>query len=130
MAKGAFRPAQAARHLMTISNRLFFFFKQKTAYEIHRYWSSDVCSSDLNDIAEETGAVPGGGSCIFMHIWEGLGSSTVGCTALDKDLLTKLLVALPSLGSVVLAQMRSEERRVGKGGRCRGARHRYKEKIE
>src|SRR5437762_4195311 len=26
---------------------LFFFFKQKTAYEIHRYWSSDVCSSDL-----------------------------------------------------------------------------------
>ena len=27
----------------------FFFFKQKTAYEIvSREWSSDVCSSDLN----------------------------------------------------------------------------------
>src|SRR5690554_7225919 len=26
----------------------FFFFKQKTAYEISTYWSSDVCSSDLN----------------------------------------------------------------------------------
>src|SRR2546423_11969182 len=26
---------------------LFFFFKQKTAYEITRDWSSDVCSSDL-----------------------------------------------------------------------------------
>src|SRR5437763_8838550 len=25
----------------------FFVFKQKTAYEIHRCWSSDVCSSDL-----------------------------------------------------------------------------------
>src|SRR3712207_7818428 len=25
----------------------FFFFKQKTAYEILRDWSSDVCSSDL-----------------------------------------------------------------------------------
>src|SRR5205807_1269509 len=25
----------------------FFFFKQKTAYEITRCWSSDVCSSDL-----------------------------------------------------------------------------------
>src|SRR3546814_6655066 len=26
----------------------FFFFKQKTAYEMRiRYWSSDVCSSDL-----------------------------------------------------------------------------------
>src|ERR1043166_4293208 len=30
------------------SRRLFFFFKQKTAYEIpKRDWSSDVCSSDL-----------------------------------------------------------------------------------
>ena len=29
----------------------FFFFKQKTAYEIvSRDWSSDVCSSDLNAI--------------------------------------------------------------------------------
>ena len=29
---------------------LFFFFKQKTAYEIvSRDWSSDVCSSDLAD---------------------------------------------------------------------------------
>src|ERR1043166_6029358 len=30
---------------------LFFFFKQKTAYEIpKRDWSSDVCSSDLNEV--------------------------------------------------------------------------------
>ena len=30
----------------------FFFFKQKTAYEIvSRDWSSDVCSSDLSDIS-------------------------------------------------------------------------------
>ena len=28
--------------------KLFFFFKQKTAYEVvSRDWSSDVCSSDL-----------------------------------------------------------------------------------
>src|SRR5207237_3386045 len=27
---------------------LFFFFKQKTAYEIQVCWSSDVCSSDLH----------------------------------------------------------------------------------
>ena len=31
---------------------LFFFFKQKTAYEIvSRDWSSDVCSSDLVSIS-------------------------------------------------------------------------------
>ena len=29
----------------------FFFFKQKTAYEIYQCdWSSDVCSSDLEDV--------------------------------------------------------------------------------
>ena len=31
-----------------MSSNLFFFFKQKTAYEIKECdWSSDVCSSDL-----------------------------------------------------------------------------------
>ena len=30
---------------------VFFFFKQKTAYEVaYGDWSSDVCSSDLSDI--------------------------------------------------------------------------------
>src|SRR3712207_5490619 len=41
----------------------FFFFKQKTAYEIWRDWSSDVCSSDLRPRGAGTspGArVPGG----------------------------------------------------------------------
>ena len=34
----------------------FFFFKQKTAYEISsRDWSSDVCSSDLEMRAVRTG---------------------------------------------------------------------------
>src|SRR3989454_6104400 len=35
----------------------FFFFKQKTAYEIQGDWSSDVCSSDLSlfrlDVGEQ-----------------------------------------------------------------------------
>src|SRR5690606_39757935 len=31
----------------TVSMASFFFFKQKTAYEFSRDWSSDVCSSDL-----------------------------------------------------------------------------------
>ena len=34
---------------------LFFFFKQKTAYEIVDCdWSSDVCSSDLSAVGEHT----------------------------------------------------------------------------
>ena len=32
---------------------LFFFFKQKTAYEIYQCdWSSDVCSSDLGGVPQ------------------------------------------------------------------------------
>src|SRR3546814_7391268 len=37
---------------------VFFFFKQKTAYEMRiSDWSSDVCSSDLGQGAEEIRAV-------------------------------------------------------------------------
>ena len=36
--------------------KVFFFFKQKTAYEVEECdWSSDVCSSDLKIPVEKTG---------------------------------------------------------------------------
>src|SRR3546814_1896145 len=39
---------------------LFFFFKQKTAYELRiSDWSSDVCSSDPDDAGERRDAGPG-----------------------------------------------------------------------
>src|SRR3546814_9674227 len=42
---------------------LFFFFKQKTAYEMRiSDWSSDVCSSDLGALA------PGGQVDLFMQL--------------------------------------------------------------
>src|SRR3546814_2370794 len=39
---------------------VFFFFKQKTAYEMRiSYWSSDVCSSDLvDDMPRPKNAIP------------------------------------------------------------------------
>src|SRR3546814_5328765 len=42
---------------------LFFFFKQKTAYEMRiSDWSSDVCSSDLQQLDQKQGhAFPGSG---------------------------------------------------------------------
>src|SRR3546814_13560839 len=40
---------------------MFFFFKQKTAYEMRiSDWSSDVCSSDLPSAAPTDGASAGG----------------------------------------------------------------------
>src|SRR3546814_13979906 len=45
---------------------MFFFFKQKTAYELRiSDWSSDVCSSDLPDDA--IGRRCGGGCPGFAH---------------------------------------------------------------
>ena len=50
-------------HLVLWIFRVFFFFKQKTAYEIYQCdWSSDVCSSDLT--------VPDDGSRTTDHILE------------------------------------------------------------
>src|SRR3546814_8194043 len=36
------------------ASRSFFFFKQKTAYEVRiSDWSADVCSSDLRNLADD-----------------------------------------------------------------------------
>src|SRR3546814_2436054 len=69
----------------------FFFFKQKTAYEMRiSDWSSDVCSSDLAPAPQDQG-VPNAGSRIEI--------------ADLKERLRKL---------EAIAAGRSEERRVGK----------------
>src|SRR3546814_2089530 len=45
--------------MLCVSFVLFFFFKQKTAYEMRiSDWSSDVCSSDLLSTRSEGGARP------------------------------------------------------------------------
>jgi L,D-peptidoglycan transpeptidase YkuD (ErfK/YbiS/YcfS/YnhG family) len=37
---------------------------------------------------------PGAGSCIFLHLWSGPGTSTAGCTAMDGARMTMLLTWL------------------------------------
>src|SRR3546814_13583061 len=68
----------------------FFFFKQKTAYEMRiSDWSSDVCSSDLGHLAEGGW----GGVCFGHHssLPDGVGHHTAGrgyapdAPALDHD---------------------------------------------
>ena len=73
----------------------FFFFKQKTAYEMcGRDWSSDVCSSDL-DVTTN-------------YFFRGAEQEDSG------------LIVQPSFGaSTEVAEGRSEERRVGKECRSR-----------
>ncbi|HEV2961976.1 MAG TPA: L,D-transpeptidase family protein [Candidatus Angelobacter sp.] len=50
-------------------------------------------------------AVPGSGSCIFLHIWLGPETSTVGCTAMAQEDLKALLAWLDPSRSPMLVQL-------------------------
>ena len=50
-------------------------------------------------------AVPGAGSCIYIHDWVGRRGGTAGCTVLRRSDLEKLLTALNSRKNPVLVQM-------------------------
>src|SRR3546814_1032165 len=81
----------------------FFFFKQKTAYEMRiSDWSSDVCSSDLKGISEDPET--------FMFT----ASVVVGPFSLIISEAKYYVAPGPMSTSVSLLALRSEERRVGK----------------
>src|SRR3546814_6026511 len=98
---------------MTVISFRFFFFKQKTAYEMRiSDWSSDVCSSDLDE--EQSHAV-GAGLAV------GLGREHDNVAKLpvrDEDFLAvdHELVAVAHRLRAHRLQIRSEERRVGQEG--------------
>ncbi len=46
-----------------------------------------------------------GGSCIFLHIWLGPGSSTVGCTAMSQEQLETVLAWLDPVRKPILVQL-------------------------
>jgi hypothetical protein len=55
--------------------------------------------------------VPGGGSCIFMHIWRGPTQPTVGCTAMPQADMETLLGWLDPARKPLLVQMPAEQYR-------------------
>lgn len=46
------------------------------------------------DVAHNAPRGAGDGSCIFLHVWSGPGSSTVGCTAMPAATLAELIAIL------------------------------------
>jgi hypothetical protein len=48
---------------------------------------------------------PGGGSCVFLHIWSGPASGTAGCTAMAQENLESLLLWLDPRRKPVLVQL-------------------------
>src|SRR3546814_4151997 len=89
----------------------FFFFKQKTAYEMRiSDWSSDVCSSDLSvvdaAILPEQPSSPNLVLNLLLALLAGCASAAVAVFALEQ-----IDEALKDPADVT---NRSEERRVGK----------------
>src|SRR3546814_14560026 len=119
---------------------VFFFFKQKTAYEMRiSDWSSDVCSSDLRDIeltqasdVELTRYRRASVGFIFQFF-----NLVPSLTARENVALITAIARDPmtpeeALGRVGLS--RSEERRVGKACvstcRSRWAPHKYNKESD
>src|SRR3546814_10885125 len=83
----------------------FFFFKQKTAYEVRiSDWSSDVCSSDLRDHARPLDA----------QMALGNGVRPVGSDLDDHPVPDFRHEAALRLAKAAIGDVRSDERRVGK----------------
>jgi L,D-peptidoglycan transpeptidase YkuD (ErfK/YbiS/YcfS/YnhG family) len=57
-----------------------------------------------------TAPVRGGGSCIFLHVWNGPGSTTSGCTAMPDPALQEILAWLDTRAEPVLVQLPRAER--------------------
>src|ERR1043165_913603 len=89
---------------LLITCQSFFFFKQKTAYEIRpRDWSSDVCSSDLG-APTHTGAlnVPSGSPSPTARTSEPWDRENVANAAADRSSgwLTVTVLVIPSSAPV------------------------------
>src|SRR3546814_4293902 len=102
---------------------MFFFFKQKTAYEMRiSDWSSDVCSSDLTVLADFTRA---GERIVMLRGGDG-GRGNASYKSSTNRAPRQHGVGWPGQEMYVwlrLKLLRSAERRVGKEGvstgRCR-----------
>src|SRR3546814_19169866 len=104
----------------------FFFFKQKTAYEMRiSDWSSDVCSSDLvgaghvevsqDDVAKAVRAVD-----VAQHPFDPQFGGAIGtgrprrCRLAHRDLIRLAVYRRRRREPAAGDALRSEERRVGK----------------
>lgn len=61
-------------------------------------------------IAHNPDAVPGGGSCIFAHLWREPGEATAGCTAMDEPAMRELLAWLDPAQAPVFVLLPVAER--------------------
>ncbi len=57
-------------------------------------WVVEIDHNAASSQADAAGPTPGGGSCIFLHVWHDQASTTAGCTAMAQPDLEALLAWL------------------------------------
>jgi D-alanyl-D-alanine dipeptidase len=63
----------------------------KSAEDMHR---KDALYTWVVAVGHNEARTPHDGSCIFLHVWGGPASSTVGCTAMEEPRLARLIATL------------------------------------
>ncbi len=74
----------------------------KSAEDMRR---ADPLYAWVIEVRHNPSATPGGGSCIFLHVWADPTDTTVGCTAMEEPRLAALIAALDPASSPVFAQL-------------------------
>lgn len=69
----------------------------------------DVLYTWVVDVAHNPTRIPNGGSCIFLHVWGGPDTTTVGCTAMEEPTLAKLIGVLSAARQPMFVLLPSEE---------------------
>ncbi len=82
----------------------------RSAGESYR-WGIVVDHNGTVTATSARSSVPGRGSCIFLHIWQGAGHGTVGCTAMPQSEVERLLQWLDPKRQPLLVQLPSEQYR-------------------
>src|SRR5207245_4572793 len=90
---------------------LFFFSSRRRHTRCYRDWSSDVCSSDLQQLLGVLAEL----SPEFGQLYSRVGRPSIAPEKLLRALLLQVLYTVRS------ERLRSEERRVGKECRARGS---------
>ena len=98
----------ASDHYATIVDRKQVPSDWESAEQMRR--DDDVYEWVL-DVAHNPDGKPGLGSCIFLHVWSGPESTTVGCTAMDKAKLVALLAKLDPASQPLFVLLPREEYR-------------------
>ncbi|HVK76557.1 MAG TPA: hypothetical protein VM734_24695 [Kofleriaceae bacterium] len=70
---------------------------------------SDELYAWVIEIEHNRAASPGGGSCIFFHVWRGADHPTAGCTAMAEADLVRLLAGLDPAARPVFALLPADD---------------------